>query len=150
MFSLEIVNYSRELTLDTSRILEIRQLIASELDIPQNGIMHIAFLSDDEIQALNRNYRGIDATTDVLSFHYFDDFSSVKDDEIAGEIILSESRVLSQAIDHHHTPTEECEILIIHGLLHILGFDHESDQEYEEMWRYEKSIRHNLGLTSEM
>jgi probable rRNA maturation factor len=120
MFSIEIVNHSESFILDLSRIQEIAECVSKEVDTPQHGTIHVAFLSDDEIQTLNREYRSIDKTTDVLSFHYFDDFSSLKDDDIAGEIILSESRILAQAIDHNHTPREEGEILLIHGLLHIL------------------------------
>jgi probable rRNA maturation factor len=109
--------------------------------ITQNGILNIAWLTDDEIQTLNREHRGIDSTTDVLSFHYYDDFSDLDIDETAGEIILSESRILSQAEDHGHNPERECEILIIHSILHILGYDHETDEEYAEMWMIEKILR---------
>lgn len=75
-------------------------MIADSVDIPQQGILNIAFLSDDEIQVLNREHRGIDNTTDVLSFHYFDDFTDIADIDTAGEIILSESRIVSQALEH--------------------------------------------------
>jgi probable rRNA maturation factor len=98
-------------------------------------------LTDDEIQALNREHRGIDSTTDVLSFHYFDDFSDIDPTDTAGEIILSESRILSQAEEHGHSPERECEILIIHSILHILGYDHETDEEYAEMWEVESDLR---------
>ena len=114
------------------------------LDIPQNGILNIALLSDDEIQALNRDHRGIDSTTDVLSFHYSDDFSDTLPDDTAGEIILSESRIISQALEHGHTSQKECEILVLHSILHIIGFDHETDEEYEEMWKYEGGLREKL------
>ena len=61
--------------------------LAKELDTlfpgETNGILNIAFLSDHEVQSLNRDYRGIDKNTDVLSFHYFDDFSGISTKEIA-------------------------------------------------------------------
>ena len=58
------------------------------MPITQRGILNIAFLPDEEIQILNREYRGIDKTTDVLSFHYFDDFSDLDPaTDIAGECI---------------------------------------------------------------
>ncbi len=142
-----MINHSEKFELDPSRILEIVECIAKVVDIPQFGTIHLAFLSDEEIQVLNREYRWIDRTTDVLSFHYFEDFSQLKSEDIAGEIILSESRILIQAIDHHHTPREECEILLIHGLLHILGFDHETDEDFEVMWKYESMIRESQLLT---
>jgi probable rRNA maturation factor len=103
--------------------------------------LNIALLTDDEIQILNREHRGIDSTTDVLSFHYYDEFSDTDADDTAGEIILSESRILSQAVEHGHSPERECEILIIHSILHILGYDHETDEEYAEMWEIESVLR---------
>lgn len=87
------------------------------------------------MQYLNREYRGIDKTTDVLSFHYFDDFSDLDDRvDTAGECIFSEQKILSQARDFGHSPEEEFEILCIHSILHILGFDHETDEDYQDMW----------------
>ena len=59
------------------------QALSEQVSITQAGTVNIAFLSDDEIQELNKNYRNIDKTTDVLSFHYFEDFSDLKSDEIA-------------------------------------------------------------------
>ena len=107
----------------------------------QNGIINIAFLPDEEIRVLNNTYRNKDSTTDVLSFHYFDDYTDVDPSETAGEIILSESRILAQSLEHHHSPERECEILIIHSLLHLLGYDHETDEEYEKMWGWEEKMR---------
>jgi rRNA maturation RNase YbeY len=52
------------------------------------------------MQELNKNYRNIDTTTDVLSFHYFEDFSSLKQKEIAGEIILSQNKIISQSKEY--------------------------------------------------
>ena len=80
----------------------------------------------------------------MLSFHYYDDFSGLGADETAGEIILSESRIISQAIEHGHTSERECEILVLHSILHIIGFDHETDEEYEEMLGYEEKLRKQI------
>ncbi|NRH21273.1 rRNA maturation RNase YbeY [Candidatus Gracilibacteria bacterium] len=146
MFSFQLLNNPESFSIDQSRISDILFRISREVSLPQNGIINIAFLADSEIQTLNNQYRGIDNTTDVLSFHYYDDFSEIIDDEIVGEIILSESKVLSQAEEHMHTVINETEILIIHGILHILGYDHETDDEYEEMWKFEKIIREKLHL----
>jgi probable rRNA maturation factor len=97
-------------------------------------------LSDDEIQELNKMHRGIDKTTDVLSFHYFEDFTDLKDDEIAGEIIMSETKILSQAKEYGNTSEAEFAKLLIHSTLHLLGYDHENDEEYEEMHIEEQKI----------
>ena len=148
MFSPLVLSHPHEFALDTARITAICEHIASFVDIPQAGILNIAFLPDTEIQALNKAYRGIDTSTDVLSFHYFEDFSSVESTETAGEIIMSESKVLTHAIEHGHSPLDECEILIIHGILHILGYDHENDEDYQEMWEVEQAVRNVFGLHS--
>ncbi len=147
MFSFQLLNDPESFSLDQSRVSDILFRISKAVSDEQNGTINIAFLSDEEIQALNKEYRGIDNSTDVLSFHYYDDFSDVEDDEIIGEIILSESRVLSQSEEHEHTVINEAEILIIHGVLHILGYDHENDTDYEEMWQIERVIREKMNLT---
>lgn len=147
MFTFHLINTPESFDIDLWRIELIFLRITEEVDIIQQGRLNIAFLPDAEIQALNAEYRGIDNTTDVLSFHYFDDFFSVDHDEVVGECIFSESRILSQAQEHGHPPREEFEILLIHSILHILGYDHEIDEEYEEMWRHEKTIRNTLSLS---
>ena len=147
MFSFQLLSNPETFSIENIRIYEICSYIASVVDIPQSGILNIAFLSDEEIRVLNNQYRSIDSTTDVLSFHYFDDFSSIWEDEIAGEIIMSESRIVSQAKGHHHTEREEVEILLIHGILHILGYDHENDTDYEQMWEFEEPTRRHFWLT---
>lgn len=146
MFSFQILNHPAQFTLDESQIQRIFQSVNDMVDIPQRGILNIAFLPDAEIRVLNREHRDIDKTTDVLSFHYFEDFSLVADDEVAGEIILSESRILTQAEEYGHSPEKECETLVIHSILHIIGFDHETDEDYEVMWSYEKILRENILL----
>lgn len=163
MFSYQLINHPESFTLDESRIARVFELVSvvppmsviarneaiqvsgSHKNMFQNGILNIAFLSDAEIQVLNRDHRGIDKTTDVLSFHYYDDFSDISPDDIAGEIILSESRILSQALEHQHTPQKECEILVLHSILHIIGYDHETDEDYENMWKWEGGLREGIN-----
>lgn len=74
MFTYSLLNPPISFTLRTEIIDTVFLSISEQIDIAQSGTVNIAFLSDDEIQELNRNYRGIDKTTDVLSFHYFEDF----------------------------------------------------------------------------
>lgn len=147
MFSYQIINLPSGFSLDESRISDILHAVHDTVNILQKGVLNIAFLSDDEIQKLNKNYRAKDTTTDVLSFHYFEDFSHLSEADIAGECIFSESKILSQAVDYGHTPKEEFEILLVHSILHILGFDHENDEDYEEMKKYEEKIREIFSLS---
>jgi probable rRNA maturation factor len=146
MFSYQLLNHPESFAVDETRIAQIFAMTWENVDISQHGILNIAWLTDDEIQTLNREHRGIDSTTDVLSFHYYDEFSGIDATETAGEIILSESRIISQALEHGHSSQRECEILIIHSILHILGYDHETDEEYAEMWEVESVLREKMNL----
>ncbi len=145
MFQYSILN-TPNFPIDISRVDEIFADIDIMIDSLQKGMIHIAFISDDEMQTLNKKYRGKDTTTDVLSFHYYDDVELLSDDGVTGEILMSETCIRLQASEHHHSETEEFETLLIHALLHILGFDHESDDDYEMMWEYERPIREKYKL----
>lgn len=146
MFKYQILQHPETFVIDEARVATIFEYIGTQVHVEQRWVLNIAFLSDDEIQVYNNLYRGINKTTDVLSFHYFEDFADIEDDDIAWEIIMSESKIQSQSIEHNHSWTSEFEILLIHGILHILGFDHEDDWDYEEMWKYEQPIREHFGL----
>jgi probable rRNA maturation factor len=149
MFTHKTLNFPDHFVLDAPRIDEIFELVDASIVSDQYGIINIAFLHDGEIQELNRIYRSIDAPTDVLSFHYVDDFRFTEVDSVVWEIVLSESKIMTQAAEHKHTAREECEILIIHGLLHILGHDHEDDADYAIMWEFESKIREKMWLNLE-
>jgi probable rRNA maturation factor len=149
MFSYHLIHPPLTFILATTTLEDIFRSVDEAVEISQHGVINIAFVTDPEIQRLNKTYRNIDAVTDVLSFHYFDDFSLIDRDEVAGEIVLSESRIASQSREHDHSESQEASILIIHGLLHILGYDHEEDWDFEEMFAVEKILRMNMWLNIE-
>ena len=118
----------------------IFNIVWNIVNIPQKWTLNIVFLDDDSIQNLNKTYRNIDKTTDVLSFHYFDNFNDLNDNDIAWEIILSENKILSQAIEYWLWNEKEFYKLIIHSILHILWYDHELENDYEIMQALEDKI----------
>lgn len=140
MFTPSLLNSPISFTPRPEVIETVFHAISEQVGIPQAGTVNIAFLGDEEIQELNRTHRGIDKTTDVLSFHYFEDFTGLKPEEIAGEIILSEVKILSQAEEYGNTSEAEFAKLLIHSVLHLLGYDHEDDEEYKEMHIEEQKI----------
>ncbi len=148
MFSFVIIQHPRSFIIEDIYIDKILECISQYVDIPQYWLINIAFLPDDEIQVLNHKHRWIDRTTDVLSFHYHEDFSALDTDEIAGEIIFSESRILSQSEEYGHVPTEEFYILLIHSALHLLWYDHEEDEDFKTMWFHEEKIRQQMNLNT--
>jgi len=118
----------------------IKNTISKIVSTPQKGVLNIVFLDPFSIQKLNNKYRKIDKTTDVLSFHYFDNFSELKQEDIAWEIILSEEKIISNWKEYKLWTQKEFYKLIIHSTLHILWYDHELNNEYENMQELEEKI----------
>jgi probable rRNA maturation factor len=96
--------------------------------------------NDRELRRLNRQFRGKNYATDVLSFPSADDSNGI------GEIAISIDRAAAQAAEHGHSLTDELRILMLHGALHLAGLDHEKDSG--EMARSEVRWRKRLGLPS--
>ena len=106
----------------------------------QSWTLNIVFLNPEEVKILNKEHRGIDKTTDVLSFHYFYDFKKFKEDETVWEIILNEEKIFSQSKEYKITVEKEFFNLVIHSTLHILGYDHEIDEDYKIMYNFECKV----------
>lgn len=106
-----------------------------EIDFPVE--ISLTFVDNNEIQALNREYRSKDAPTDVLSFPMFENGEIEYDDETdepcaLGDIVISLERAAAQAEEYGHSLEREVGFLCVHSVLHLLGFDHETSQEDEE------------------
>jgi len=127
-------------TINTKTIDTIFEKISNIVEKKQNWTLNIVFLDPDSIQNLNNNYRWINKTTDVLSFHYYDDFSNLQQEDIAWEIILSEEKIISQGKEYWLWEEKEFYKLLIHSILHILWYDHEEDNDYKIMSKLEKTI----------
>lgn len=107
----------------------------------------IVFVTDDEIQALNRDHRQKDETTDVLSFPMMEQAKEYPQGGELGDIFISVDTLRKQAAQHGHNDMAEAKILVVHGLLHLLGHDHETPSEFEAMLALErKYLGDNAGL----
>jgi probable rRNA maturation factor len=109
----------------------------------ENGSATIAFVSDARIRELNRSFRGIDKATDVLSFPDSADGTQAGSQNL-GDIAVSVETAEVQAAENGLTFDEEISQLILHGLLHLCGYDHETDNG--EMNRLEVRLRRKLGI----
>lgn len=107
----------------------------------------LAIVSDQEIQRLNREYRHKDYVTDVLSFAYEEnavDFPLSGEAKPLGEIIISFDQVKRQAAEFKQTVEKEFYLLLIHGILHLLGYDHLEDEEAAQMESLEDQLLRTL------
>jgi probable rRNA maturation factor len=106
------------------------------------GVVSVALVSDRKVRALNRTYRHKDRTTDVLSFSA--EPSALSPEPFLGDIVIARGVARRQAREAHHSEQTELKILALHGLLHLLGYDHEHDGG--RMLRVERRLRRNGGL----
>ena len=112
-----------------------------------NSIFDIIFIDDEEMHKLNKEYRGIDRTTDVLSFALNDNKHIDAFINSLGDIFISIPKMKSQAIEYGHSEKRELSFLALHGLLHLLGYDHTlGKKEEEEMFGLQKEILSELGI----
>ena len=104
------------------------------------GQVTVLLTTDAAIRRLNRQYRGKNKATDVLSFPAAGPFAT----EVAGDLAISVPAALRQAVEQGHTLSVEVKVLVLHGLLHLAGYDHEADTG--QMARRERLLRGRLGL----
>ena len=106
----------------------------------------VLLTDDDQLKTLNKEYRGIDKPTDVLSFEAGDTMPGMADDDpYLGDIVISVPTAERQAKQGGHSLKSELQLLTVHGTLHLLGFDHEEPEEKDRMWWTQASILAQLG-----
>lgn len=135
---IETVNRQRKIKIDTKAWESFADKAAIAIG-KQGSTATIAFVSDKAIRQLNRQFRGVDKATDVLSFPADDE-----DKLNLGDIAISVETAARQAKENGLKFDEEVAQLILHGLLHLSGYDHEIDNG--EMNRLELRIRRRLGI----
>jgi probable rRNA maturation factor len=135
---IEVVNRQRRLQIDTRAWSDFAMKALAAIGKSESSAT-IAFVSDKKIRELNRQFRGIDKATDVLSFP-----SDGPDESDLGDIAVSVDTAAAQAKENGLKLDEEISQLILHGLLHLSGYDHETDNG--EMNRLELRLRKKLAI----
>lgn len=107
--------------------------------------LSIRFVDAEEGQALNRQYRGKDYATNVLTFAYNEGEELGEDDPTQADIVLCTDVLQREAAEQGKTVEERVAHLVVHGVLHAQGYDHEHDEEAEEMEQFERDIMEVLG-----
>lgn len=106
---------------------------------------NIIFVSKDEIQRINREFRKIDKVTDVISFALCDDEDIIQTNEL-GDIFICLDRAFEQASEYGHSITREVAFLAVHGYLHLCGFDHMTEEEEKVMFQKQDDILNQAGI----
>ncbi len=135
------------------RLEEILPLYAEQEGLPDGLVIGLTFCDDDAIRAINAEYRGIDRATDVLSFPLYerDDEIELFDDELSpfGDIVLSVPHAIAQAEEYGHSVEREVCYLVVHGLMHLAGYDHIEPEDKIEMRAEEEALLNKVGVTRE-
>ena len=140
---IEIVNNQRKHKIDNERWCEFTTKALCVIKESKGKDVTVVFVSDRKMRELNRTFRGKDKTTDVLSFpveqEEFETF-----DNTLGDVVISVGQAARQAKENGFDLETEISQLILHGLLHLCGYDHETDNG--EMNRLELRLRKKLGI----
>lgn len=106
-----------------------------------NAIFSVVFISDEEIHEMNREYRGVDRVTDVISFAFEDNNDLVYNDiRMLGDIFICIPQMKRQAEEYGHSEKRELAFLAIHGILHLLGYDHMNEEDEKVMFALQELI----------
>lgn len=130
----------------------VRAAVIRTLDVLgglENAEVSVVLTNDEAVHALNREYRGVDRPTDVLSFSQREGEDANPDDPVLGDIVISLDRVAAQAADYGHSFERELGFLTVHGVLHLLGWDHELPDEEKRMMAKTEEILGGIGLSRE-
>ena len=99
----------------------------------ENAYFSVIFVDEETIKKLNKEYRGTDRVTDVISFAFLDNESVYDPIKILGDIYICIPRMIKQANEYNHSEKRELSFLCVHGLLHLLGYDHTKGIEEEKI-----------------
>jgi probable rRNA maturation factor len=138
-----VAKKSTDFRLPSARTLAVF-LSKAQAAVRLKGQVTVLLTTDAAIRKLNRRFRGKNKATDVLSFPVEGPLPGSPAEEIAGDLAIGVTTALGQAADHGHPLSTEIKVLILHGLLHLAGYDHEADAG--QMARRERLLRAKLGL----
>ena len=135
------------------RIIEVLEETARVHEVDDLAEVSLMFTDDETIHEMNREYRGIDRPTDVLSFALEEgeeeEIYGGPEENLLGDIIISVETATRQAEEYGHSVEREMAFLALHGMLHLLGYDHMEEEERKEMRAQEEAILASLGITRE-
>lgn len=112
----------------------------------ENVEFNIIFVDSKTIHEINKTYRNIDRVTDVISFALEDNKTIELDHRLLGDIYICIEKALEQAKEYEHSFLRELSFLTIHGLLHLLGYDHMKEEEEKIMFQKQEDILNEFGI----
>ncbi|MGG6431191.1 rRNA maturation RNase YbeY [Anoxybacillus sp. D401a] len=154
MLVIDFMDETNEITEEQVELIEkLLQHAAKEENVPDGAEVSITFVDNEKIREMNRDYRGKDQPTDVISFALEEmgeeeiEIVGVDVPPMLGDIIISVPKAREQAEEYGHSFMRELGFLAVHGFLHLLGYDHETEEEEKEMFTKQEQLLQQFGLT---
>ncbi len=138
-----------ETSTELKELEKLKELLEFALNYQNldNVDFNIILVSEEKIHEINKEYRGIDRVTDVISFALEDskdiDYEGYR---LLGDIYICDNKVFSQAEEYGHSVKRELSFLAVHGLLHLLGYDHMNEQDEKVMFNLQEEILDKYGI----
>ena len=143
----DIINNTNKKIEEINKLEKYLKFIVKKLNI-EKAIFNIIFVSNEEIHKINREYRNTDRVTDVISFALEDNQDIVYEDfRLLGDIYIAIDVAYNQAIEYNHSREREVCFLATHGILHLLGYDHMTDEEEKEMFSLQEKLLQEYNIT---
>lgn len=139
---IEVTTHREPEPLELEAFERLAGFVLDREDAPDSSELSIAIVDVAEMERLNAGYRGKEGPTDVLSFPCDDPCAIVGPDEpiTLGDVVIAPEVAERQAAEYGHTVEQELNLLLVHGVLHLLGYDHETDEDAEVMQARERAV----------
>ncbi len=151
---LMIDNRQGKLCIDEELIQKIKKIIVEALiyeGFDEDYEVSLSFVDNEEIHRLNKQFRGVDRPTDVLSFPLLgeEDVEIEIEEKALGDIVISLEKALEQSKEYNHSFEREVAFLVCHSMFHLMGYDHDTEENTKTMRKKEEAVLTKLGIVRE-
>ncbi len=149
-FEIEIQNQGNY-PLDAARLQIASQTVLAQHDVDPDTTITIVIADNEFIRNLNRQYRNVDAPTDILSFPADDPPVAIEGEPpYLGDLVIAYPYASAQAAREQHDLKDSLSLLVVHGTLHLLGYDHDTEENRAGMWQAQAAALQTLGISTDI
>jgi probable rRNA maturation factor len=149
-FNVEIQN-DNEYIIDEAQLISAVQTVLTQQNAEPESTLTVVITDNDSVADLNRQYRGVDSPTDVLSFPADEPPVEIPDEPpYLGDLIIAYAYAADQAKQYEHPLHDSLALLVIHGTLHLLGYDHDTPENRADMWAEQEAAVKAMGISTDI
>lgn len=145
-----IVHNEHGYPIDTTALQQAALAVLNAHDVAPDTTLSVVLLPDEDIHALNQQHRGVDAPTDVLSFPAEELPEGIDEAPYLGDVLIGFPYVQAQSEREGFPLAESLILMVVHGALHLLGYDHDTPNNRTEMWEVQAVLLEQLGVRPEI